>query len=64
MELSRSGNWKALKVLKVQGDINANRYLKLGGHGFLSYSVLAIATNFYNIWNAVVCHVFLEPSNE
>ena len=36
----------ALKVLKVQGELNGNRYLKLGGHGFLSDSVIAIETNF------------------
>ena len=53
----------ALKVLKVQGEINTNRYLKLGGHGLLSDSVIAIETNFNHLWNAVVCHVFLEPSH-
>ena len=37
----------ALKVLKVQGEINANRYIKLGGHGLLSVS---IETNFYHIY--------------
>ena len=36
----------ALKVLKVQGKINAKRYLKLGGHGLQSDSVIAIETNF------------------
>ena len=46
MELSRSENWGALKVLKVQGKINTNRYLKLGGHGLLSDLVIAIETNF------------------
>ena len=53
----------ALKVLKVQGEINTNRYLKLVGHGLLSDSVIAIETNFNHLWNAVVCHVFLEPSH-
>ena len=36
----------ALKVLKVQGEIITNRYLKLGGHGLQSDSVIAIETNF------------------
>ena len=47
------------KSAKMQGKINTNRYLKLGGHGLLSDLVIAIETNFNHLWNAVVCHVFL-----